>query len=162
MGRSAQFSACIKLAAISRLVIPKAVIVEEDGSCFVNGYNKLHKQPFKTIASVTGLENVWRQLDGLNICAGVRSAYFLQHDPLASARVQAALAKASDKLKRRRASLHRYPLRSAGERRRCRACAVSYQATDRAYIYGPLSRALLSLAAVRAFFTTLIQVLPHA
>ncbi|KAK8759562.1 hypothetical protein V5799_002808 [Amblyomma americanum] len=50
----------------------------------------------------------------------------------------------------------------AGERRRCRACAVSYQATDRAYIYGPLSRALLSLASVRAVFTTLIQFLPRA
>ncbi|XP_077486307.1 domesticated amidase effector 2-like [Amblyomma americanum] len=46
----------------------------------------------------------------------VRSPYFLRHDPLASAWVQAALGKVSDKLKRRlrRASFHRYPLGSAG------------------------------------------------
>ncbi|KAH8033008.1 hypothetical protein HPB51_004932 [Rhipicephalus microplus] len=64
---------CRNLVA-GELLVQKTVIVERDGSCTINGYNKVHKQLLRTLTTVAHLESVLKEIDGLNICGGITTA----------------------------------------------------------------------------------------
>lgn len=57
------------------LKVSKAVIVKNDGSCVVNGYNKMHKQLHKTVDSTASVEHLLNETDSLKICSGIQVAH---------------------------------------------------------------------------------------
>ncbi|KAH8036774.1 hypothetical protein HPB51_005263 [Rhipicephalus microplus] len=57
------------------LKVSKAVMVKSDGSCAVNGYNKMHKQLHKTLDSTASVENLLNETDSLKICSGIQVAH---------------------------------------------------------------------------------------
>ncbi|CAN7992007.1 unnamed protein product [Ixodes hexagonus] len=54
-----------------QLQVTKTVVIDEDGRCVINGYNKHHKQLLRTATDVTGIENLLAEIDTLNICSGI-------------------------------------------------------------------------------------------
>ncbi|KAH8026327.1 hypothetical protein HPB51_019566 [Rhipicephalus microplus] len=59
--------------AAGELKVSKAVIVKNDGSCVVNGYNKMHKELHKTVDSTASVE--LNETDSLKICSGIQVAH---------------------------------------------------------------------------------------
>ncbi|KAH8029566.1 hypothetical protein HPB51_001291 [Rhipicephalus microplus] len=55
------------------LKVSNAAIVKNDGSCVVNGYNKMHKQLHKTVDSTASVEHLLNETDSLKICSGIQA-----------------------------------------------------------------------------------------
>lgn len=54
-----------------QLQVAKTVIIDENGRCVINGYNKQHKQLLRMATSLSGVESLLAEIHAFNICSGV-------------------------------------------------------------------------------------------